>query len=215
MFRSDRKAQRTPTNFVSAGAASTHRASGAGRRSTRCRRRYWHGSSARIGCTWRWRPRPSAPALPRRWRCCPPRAVHRFLKGLTGRSLKRVRLLPSRQQRTAGYGANGNNALEWAGDAAAPGMEQVTQPNGTTAGASPAPKQGMGAADRLPCRPGGRYNDGYGAPPAPARDQGTTSQHPTWAERCRANERRTVHIYGTLNGAVRCRTRPSQMTNAV
>src|SRR5262245_61139216 len=36
------------------------------------------------------------------------------LKGLTGRSLKRVRLLPRNSQRNGSYGANDMAALEWA-----------------------------------------------------------------------------------------------------
>ncbi len=83
------------------------------------------------------------------------------LQGLTGRSLKRVRVVPSRQQRAAGYGADGKSALEWAGDAAAPGQEPAA-----------------GAMRPAPAAPGGNghapaaapaYDDGFGplAPPPP------------------------------------------------
>ncbi|MEO8752544.1 MAG: hypothetical protein ABI624_07695, partial [Casimicrobiaceae bacterium] len=42
------------------------------------------------------------------------------IKGLSGRSMSRVRVLPNRQQRAAGYGRNAQGQLEWAGDAAQP-----------------------------------------------------------------------------------------------
>jgi N-acetyl-anhydromuramyl-L-alanine amidase AmpD len=72
-----------------------------------------------------------------------------LLRGLTGRSLRRVRITPTRHN---GYGTNGKVSLEWAGDAAAPGS--VPAGNGSSAGHAPAP-----AAD---------YDDGFGpmAPPA-------------------------------------------------
>jgi uncharacterized protein YycO len=81
-----------------------------------------------------------------------------LLKGLTGRSLRRVRLAPTRQDTAGGYGTNGAS-LEWAGDAATPGT--MTATNGSTNGhrttapaAAPAP---------IP------YDDGFGEmPPAPA-----------------------------------------------
>ena len=49
------------------------------------------------------------------------------IKGLSGRSLARVRVIPNRQQRAAGYGRNSQAQLEWAGDTAAPGMTPVAQ----------------------------------------------------------------------------------------
>lgn len=91
------------------------------------------------------------------------------LKGLTGRSLKRVRLLPGRQQRAAGYGTNGA-ALEWAGDAAVPGL----QPAPVTAPSAP---DGSVVPQPVPSGPGGGvqpYNDGFGPMPDSAK-AGTAS----------------------------------------
>src|SRR5579872_887078 len=44
------------------------------------------------------------------------------IAGLTGRSLQRVRVLPSRQRAASSYGKNGSE-MEWAGDAAMPGTQ--------------------------------------------------------------------------------------------
>lgn len=83
------------------------------------------------------------------------------LKGLTGRSLKRVRLLPSRQQRAAGYGTSGTGSLEWAGDNAAPGLQPAAKvaPVSPAVPAAPAPVTG-GDQD---------YDDGFGPMPAPQK----------------------------------------------
>jgi N-acetyl-anhydromuramyl-L-alanine amidase AmpD len=75
------------------------------------------------------------------------------IKGLSGRSMARVRVLPNRQQRAAGYGRNGQAQLEWAGDLAQPGMTTVA--NG-----------GEGASLITP------YDDGFGPMP------GEGSQNP-------------------------------------
>jgi N-acetyl-anhydromuramyl-L-alanine amidase AmpD/V8-like Glu-specific endopeptidase len=82
------------------------------------------------------------------------------LAGLTGRSLQRVRLLPSRQRSNSGYGKNGSD-MDWAGDAAVPGTQPATPPasNGDTPKVSTAPSAPV------------HYDDGYGplpAAPAPA-----------------------------------------------
>jgi N-acetyl-anhydromuramyl-L-alanine amidase AmpD len=89
------------------------------------------------------------------------------LKGLTPRSLRRVRLLPSRQQRAAGYGGNGVAGLEWAGDVVAPGMQPAGKSTApapadrqTPAAVSPAPAPNPAADDHV-------YNDGFGPLPAP------------------------------------------------
>lgn len=92
------------------------------------------------------------------------------LKGLTNRSLKRVRMLPSRQRRAAGYVGDGQAALEWWGDTLQPGMEQV--PMGTTdAPTAPtvAPGNGgpgnggkEGAQAQIPVE----YDDGFGELPS-------------------------------------------------
>lgn len=90
------------------------------------------------------------------------------IKDLTGRSLRRVRLVPSRQDRARGYNGNGAT-LEWAGDVATPGTapagngSRAAQPNG---GPATAP-----AAD---------YDDGFGplAGQAPTPSQTATPQLP-------------------------------------
>ena len=87
------------------------------------------------------------------------------LKGLSGRSLRRVRVLPSRQRLAAGYGNGAGTELEWAGDAAMPGTQPVSnaapapangKPNGATAPAQPNPQAAALA-----------YNDGFGPLPPP------------------------------------------------
>ncbi len=58
------------------------------------------------------------------------------LQGLSGRSLRRVRMVPSRQRMMSSYQTSGGSEMEWAGDAAAPG----SQPIGSRAGSrSPSP----------------------------------------------------------------------------
>lgn len=74
------------------------------------------------------------------------------LRGLTGRSLQRVRVIPSRQQRAAGYGGNGKSALEWAGDAATPGQ--------VPAAGTPAPVSTGGNGTAPAVAP--HYDDGFG-----------------------------------------------------
>ena len=91
------------------------------------------------------------------------------IKGLSGRSMARVRVLPNRQQRAAGYGSNGQAQLEWAGDTAQPGMTPVA--NG---GADAPAKNGKANGASPPVAE--PYDDGFGpmpgetpaAPPAPA-----------------------------------------------
>src|SRR5262249_45359092 len=46
------------------------------------------------------------------------------LKSFTGRSLRRIRTLPNRQRRAAGYGGDGDD-LTWAGDVVRPGTQPV------------------------------------------------------------------------------------------
>jgi hypothetical protein len=89
------------------------------------------------------------------------------LRPFTGRTLSRVRLLPSRQQLATGYGKSGAD-LEWSGDTAAPGTKSVSpepaaRPNGNGA-ATATPPSAVGAASLA-------YDDGYG--PLPAGDDGT------------------------------------------
>jgi hypothetical protein len=81
------------------------------------------------------------------------------IKGLSQHSMARVRVLPNRQQRAAGYGGNGQGQLEWAGDVAAPGMEQVANgaaPNGAIAANGEAPSLAVAPAP---------YDDGFGPMP--------------------------------------------------
>jgi N-acetyl-anhydromuramyl-L-alanine amidase AmpD len=78
------------------------------------------------------------------------------LSGLTGRSLQRVRLLPSRQRLASTYGKSGSE-MEWAGDLLTPG----TQP------ATPAPPKNGDSKDASSTAPV-HYDDGYGPlPPTP------------------------------------------------
>jgi N-acetyl-anhydromuramyl-L-alanine amidase AmpD len=79
------------------------------------------------------------------------------LAGLSGRSLKRVRLLPTRQQRAAGYGGTSVASLEWAGDSALPGSEKA-EPKADSPAAADGAANKKAAAD---------YDDGFG-PLAPA-----------------------------------------------
>jgi len=96
------------------------------------------------------------------------------LKGLTGRSLKRVRLLPSRQQRAAGYGIDGQSALEWAGDTATPGQETLTK--GTIP--IPAPSDGIVTGGKTVQNGGDHdYDDGFGPlPPSSPADKSSGGQ---------------------------------------
>lgn len=88
------------------------------------------------------------------------------LRGLTGRTLSRVRVLPSRQRAAAGYGNGSGAELEWGGDLAMPGTQPVdsrtsasapsvssNQPNGS---GTPVPgtSQGLSAG-------GVHYDDGF------------------------------------------------------
>jgi uncharacterized protein YycO len=82
------------------------------------------------------------------------------LTSLTGRSLQRVRVLPSRQRAAATYGKTNGSELEWAGDAAAPGTQPAAPP---AAKGAPA-KAGNGSASAAAVH----YDDGYGPlPPSP------------------------------------------------
>ena len=81
------------------------------------------------------------------------------LKGLTGRSMQRVRVLPNRQQRAAGYNNGGQAAFEWAGDDATPGMEPASAGKRAAAVAP-----GNGAAKPAPANV--PYDDGFGPMPA-------------------------------------------------
>jgi papain like cysteine protease AvrRpt2/permuted papain-like amidase YaeF/Yiix C92 family enzyme len=82
------------------------------------------------------------------------------ISGLTNRSLRRVRMIPSRQERAAGYNGNTNGAtLEWAGDAATPGATSAAD---APRGAKPSTPTGAPPAD---------YDDGFGPLPAAQQPQ--------------------------------------------
>jgi N-acetyl-anhydromuramyl-L-alanine amidase AmpD len=97
------------------------------------------------------------------------------LKGLTGRALRRVRVLPNRQQAAAGYGVASQKELEWAGDVVQPGMTPVaSKGNGATAPSGSAPTAVK--ADAAPATTAhsaalADYDDGYG--PLPTQDDGS------------------------------------------
>ena len=87
-------------------------------------------------------------------------SVYISLEGLTGRSLRRVRMFPDRAgTRSPGYGANGDALLHWSGDkAATPGTTPSREP-----AATPAPRD---AESKAPAP--APYNDGFGdLPPLP------------------------------------------------
>jgi hypothetical protein len=82
------------------------------------------------------------------------------LRGLTGRSLRRVKMLPSRQRAAAMPYRNGSNPeLEWAGDTVQPGMQPVAGA-GNGAPAPTAPPTQVQSLD---------YDDGFGPLPTPPR----------------------------------------------
>ena len=166
LFRSDRKAQRTPTNFYSSRAASPLLV-------PRGEAIYVVPPEVLARFVGQDRLYVALATTPERTGATAEVAVmptegspYVSLKGLTGRSMKRVRLLPSRQQRNAGYGANGNNALEWAGDAAAPGMEQVQTPKNPAMAPGPLPASNQGNGERSAPPPNPvTYDDGFGPMP--------------------------------------------------
>jgi N-acetyl-anhydromuramyl-L-alanine amidase AmpD len=80
------------------------------------------------------------------------------ISGLSGRSMTRVRVLPNRQQRAAGYGKNGQVQLDWAGDTFQPGMTTVG--NGGQPATAADPKLN-GATPAAPAP----YDDGFGPMP--------------------------------------------------
>ncbi|HWH42704.1 MAG TPA: papain-like cysteine protease family protein [Usitatibacter sp.] len=82
-----------------------------------------------------------------------PSSPYISIRGLSGRSMSRVRILPNRQQRAAGYGRNGEVHLEWAGDSAQPGMTPLV----------PRKANGAAAPEAAP------YDDGFGPMPDATR----------------------------------------------
>ena len=84
------------------------------------------------------------------------------LRGLTGRSLKRIRILPNRQRANANYGNGSGTDLEWGGDVAMPGSQTVTAP------AAPANGHNGNGAAIAPAPADVNYSDGFGPMPPPA-----------------------------------------------
>ena len=96
------------------------------------------------------------------------------LRGLTGRSLQRVRVLPNRQREATRYGNGSGSELEWGGDVTMPETRPVI---GTTAaptngrsnyGTSANPTESLSPSSPAPAID---YKDGFGAmPPTPVGD---------------------------------------------
>jgi hypothetical protein len=103
------------------------------------------------------------------------------LKGLTERSLRRVRMVPSRQRRAAGYGQDGPAALDWAGDAAAPGTRPAE--GGPTTAPSPDSQRAEGGNGKG-SPPRSEYDDGFGplSPPAGPSPEATKTPPPAGAK---------------------------------
>lgn len=100
------------------------------------------------------------------------------LRSLSGRSLKRIGILPSRQRAASSYG--GGNELEWAGDTAMPGTQPAAPPpaptNGNSNGQTQAPAAAAAAFE---------YRDGFGPLPA--------TQTRSVASRAQSNESFTLN----------------------
>jgi N-acetyl-anhydromuramyl-L-alanine amidase AmpD/V8-like Glu-specific endopeptidase len=79
------------------------------------------------------------------------------IRGLSGRSMSRVRVLPNRQQRAAGYKRTSQEQLEWAGDAPAPGMAPIG--NGASPEVTPTDLAPNGSTAPA------HYDDGFGPMP--------------------------------------------------
>lgn len=95
------------------------------------------------------------------------------IKALSNRSMSRVRVLPNRQQRAAGYNGAGMATLEWAGDVATPGMVGTLPPSSPGNAANAA--NGAGTAG-----PASHYDDGFGPlPSAPSAAQPSSAQAPS------------------------------------
>lgn len=86
------------------------------------------------------------------------------IKGLSGRSLQRVRFIPNRSISRSGYEGGNNLDLEWAGDAIMPGVKAIAPKtsSGPDSGGEPALLPNTSAASAL------SYNDGFGPLPPPA-----------------------------------------------
>ena len=92
-----------------------------------------------------------------------PNSPYVSIRSLSSRSMSRVRVLPNRQQRAAGYNGAGLTALEWAGDVATPGMTAVP-PNLAYSG----DRGPNGGAPNTGAAPAAHdhYDDGFGPMPA-------------------------------------------------
>ena len=80
------------------------------------------------------------------------------IRGLSNRSMSRVRVLPNRQQRAAGYGQQNQAQLIWAGDTPQPGMANISQ-----AGSGNEMMNGKANGSAAPQQ--APYDDGFGPMP--------------------------------------------------
>jgi hypothetical protein len=94
------------------------------------------------------------------------------LRGLSARSMTRVRVLPNRQQRAAGYNGAGPAALEWAGDAATPGMVSTAPTNGAAPAVNGAQPYDDGFGPLPPATPAAQGMSAYGRNGARTRGMG-------------------------------------------
>lgn len=90
------------------------------------------------------------------------------VRGLTGRSLQRVRVVPTRQTRGASYKNGSTSELEWGGDTIQPGTQTVAAPTPASNGTKAATPSSNGSALATNAA-AFEYNDGFGPlPPSPA-----------------------------------------------
>jgi hypothetical protein len=95
-----------------------------------------------------------------------PNSPYVSIRALSNRSMSRVRVLPNRQQRAAGYNGAGS-VLEWAGDTATPGMVNAAPGMMQRSAAPGAP--GASAMPNAAPPAASHYDDGFGPmPTAPA-----------------------------------------------
>lgn len=113
------------------------------------------------------------------------------LQGLTGRSLRRVRMFPNRNAiRTPGYGAAGEAGLGWAGDSLeTPGSDPVNAPPDQMPSNGNSGDQVQDQSPEAPATPSAPYNDGFGElPPLPQdAEQASTAKSPD-ATRLKLND---------------------------
>ena len=112
------------------------------------------------------------------------------ISGLSGRSLRRVRLFPARTRQSArsgnGYGVGGEQSLVWAGDTVRPGMERArTAPEQESGAQKSHAPNGQADASQNGGREGGYesfdYDDGFGPLP-PSYDEPDAETEETSAD---------------------------------